>query len=298
MEGFLAANAAAFGGRAPQLRREWFEPHIQLDRLLVSRDGGEIVGSAASESSFMTLPGLHRAATGVVVTVSVAPSHRRQGRLNALMRCQLDDLHDRGEALATLFASEGTIYGRYGYGMATFGTRYELDKKLAKLEEGAADLAPGRILLIDRSRAVECFPEVYGRYAPTRAGEIDRRVLDYARAVGEPGENLSTFHAVYEEGGHIDGYVGYEVEMVPESDPRARRVVVHELCHLTTAAYVGLWRFLLGIDLVNMIRAPGRPVDEPIRWLLTDPRQLRAVFTGDRSWLCLVDVKSALAARG
>ena len=35
------------------------------------------------------------------------------------MRRQLEDVRDRGEPLAGLFASEGAIYGRFGYGLAT-----------------------------------------------------------------------------------------------------------------------------------------------------------------------------------
>lgn len=300
LDAFFEIDGVAFGGRMSAPVRELIEDHMTLERALASRDGDEVVGSAVSERSIITLPGLSRLPVGVVVGVAVAPSHRRQGRLRALMHRQLDELRRDGEALATLFASEGGIYGRYGYGMATFGSRYELDKRVARLDEPGAAPMPGRIRLLDREAASEAFPAVYAEYAPTRAGEIDRKnVLDFLNAIGDPGaEDLTRrFYAVYEEGGRIDGYVAYEVAPMAPSDSWARRVICHELCHLTTAAYIGLWQFLLGIDLTEEIRAPGRPLDEPLRWLLANPRQLRTVFSGDRSWLRLVDVPAALAGR-
>ncbi len=300
LDAFLEADGTAFGERLPPSVRAWLDPHIVPERVLVSRDGGEIVGSAASELSVMTLPGLHRLETAVVVTVSVIPSHRREGRLMALMRHQLDDLHERGEALATLYASEGGIYGRFGYGMATFGSQYEVDKQVARLDDPARELAGGRIRLVDRARAMEVFPDVYARYAPIRAGEIDRTDIDFRHAAGAPGgDDLGRrFCAVYEEDGRVDGYAGYEVVSMPASDQGPRQVVLHELCSVTDAAYVGLWQFLLGIDLAGELRASGRPVDEPIRWLLTNHRHLRTSVTRDRSWLRLVDVPASLAARG
>jgi predicted acetyltransferase len=300
MDAFFDTDGVAFGMRMSPPVRELVEAHLKPERVLASRDGGEVVGTAVCEPSVMTLPGLSRLPVGMVLAVSVVPSHRRQGRLTALMARQLDELRERGEALATLFASEGGIYGRFGYGMATFGSRYEIDKRLAQLDGRATDMTGGRVRLVDRLQASEAFSAVYAEYAPNRAGEVDRSELDFLNAVGDPGaEDLSRrFYAVYEEHGRIDGYVAYEVAPTqPPLDSWPRRVICHELCHLTTASYVGLWQFLLGIDLVEELRAPGRPLDEPIRWLLTDHRHLKTMFTGDRSWIRLVEVETALAGR-
>jgi predicted acetyltransferase len=41
-----------------------------------------------------------------------------------------------------------------------------------------------------------------------------------------------------------------------------------------------------------------RPVDEPVRWLLDDGRALRQTYAGDHTWLRILDVPKALAARG
>src|ERR1039458_7686232 len=100
-DAFFTADAYAFSHRMPAAIVALIERDMAHDRVFVNRDEGEIVGGAASVARVMTLPGLVRAPTAVVVGVSVIPTHRRQGRLRSLMRAQLDDLHDRGEAIAS-----------------------------------------------------------------------------------------------------------------------------------------------------------------------------------------------------
>jgi len=140
---------------------------------------------------------------------------------------------------------------------------------------------------------------VYQAYAPTRAGEVDRSDIDYVSALAEPGgEELSRrFYAVYEVDGNLDAYVSYEVVSMEPLAHKPRRLILHELCALTPGAYVAMWDFLLGVDLTAELFAGGRPVDEPIKWLLAEPRQLRCTFTGDRSWVRLVNVGLCLGAR-
>src|SRR4029078_8522579 len=61
--------------------------------------------------------------------VGVAPTHRRRGVLRSMMRAHLDDAHERGEPLAALWASEETIYGRFGYGVGGFAGEVEIPKE-------------------------------------------------------------------------------------------------------------------------------------------------------------------------
>lgn len=292
-------DAAAFSVRMSPGVIEMITSGMSFERVVASRDEGAVVGTAASAASMMTVPGLGRVPTALVVAVAVAPSHRRQGRMRSLMRYQLDDLRGRGEMLATLFASEGGIYGRFGYGQATFGATYTVDKRLARLARPVGDFVSGRIRLLNRDQAGEVFPAIYAEYAPTRAGEVDRTELEYLSALGEPGgEDLSRrFYAVYESGDHVDAYLAYEVASVEPPAHHPRRLIVHELCALTPGAYVAIWDFLLGVDLVVDLVARSRPIDEPIKWLLSDPRQLRCTSSGDRSWVRLVEVVPCLRAR-
>jgi len=296
---FFDIDAAAFGARMSAGFLGLIKSHMTLERVVASRDEGAVVGTAASEASVMTIPGLSRVPTAMVVAVAVMPSHRRQGRLRSLMRYQLDDIRGRGEVLATLYASEGGIYGRFGYGQATFGSTYTVDKRVARLLRPAAEFASGGIRLLSRDKAAEAFSAIYEEYAPTRAGEVDRSEIDYVSALGEPGgdELNRRFYAVYEKGGHLEAYVSYEVVPIGPPAHNPRRLVLHELCALTPEAYVAMWDFLLGVDLTVELVASGRPLDEPIKWLLSEPRQLRCTFSGDRSWIRLVDVGLCLGAR-
>ena len=43
-----------------------------------------------------------------------------------------DEARERGEPLAGLSASEGSIYGRYGFGPATYRTRWEIERSQAR----------------------------------------------------------------------------------------------------------------------------------------------------------------------
>jgi predicted acetyltransferase len=296
---FFEIDAAAFGARMSAAFVDLIKSSMSLDRVAASRDAGTVVATAASEPSRMTVPGLGSVPTAIVVAVAVVPSHRRQGRLRSLMRYQLDDVRGRGETLAVLRASEGGIYGRFGYGQATFESTYTVDKRLARLARPVADFASGSIRLVSRDQAAEAFPAVYREYAPTRAGEVERSEIDYLSALGEPGgDELSRrFYAVYEQDGSLDAYVAYEVVSMEPPAHNPRRLVLHELCALTPGAYVAAWDFLLGVDLTIELFARGRPVDEPIKWVLAEPRQLRCTYSGDRTWVRLVEVASCLGAR-
>jgi predicted acetyltransferase len=117
-----AANAIVhyFGRERPdeQWAERWLK-NFQLDRMHAAFEGSEIVGGAGAFTFRMTVPGGAALETAGVTIVGVLPTHRRRGILRSMMRAQLDDVHERGEPLAALWASEETIYGRYGYGLAS-----------------------------------------------------------------------------------------------------------------------------------------------------------------------------------
>src|SRR5215217_507638 len=116
---FVAAVESAFHEDPGDDDVERITKKLEVDRTLVIRDGGKIVAGTSIYSRRMTVPGGEMPIAGVT-QVGVRPTHRRRGMLTALMRRQLQDVHDRGtEAVAALWAAEGAIYGRYGYGLAS-----------------------------------------------------------------------------------------------------------------------------------------------------------------------------------
>ena len=68
----------------------------------------------------MTIPGGSES-LGFVDNVTVLPTHRRRGIMTQLISAQLRQIHERGETLSALTASESLIYERFGYGVADMG---------------------------------------------------------------------------------------------------------------------------------------------------------------------------------
>jgi predicted acetyltransferase len=195
LAGFLAVDQhASHGTPMSQRARANFLARLEYDRTLAAFDGGTIVGGAGAFSFRMRVPGAMAAVAGVSL-VAVFPSHRRQGILSALMRRQLADVNERGEAVAALFASESGIYGRYGYGRASWHAAYRLSRGEGALAPGApAD--PGLRLRIAEPLSVRAeLARVYDRALAKRPGLYartapwwDRLLTDLHSDGGTPGQ--------------------------------------------------------------------------------------------------------------
>ena len=166
-----ASHGAPMSGRA----RANFLARLEFGRTLAAFDGDTIAGGTGAFSFQMRVPGAMAAVAGVSL-VAVLPSHRRQGILSALMRRQLADVSERGEAVAVLFASESGIYGRFGYGRASWHAAHRLQRGEGTLAPGApAD--PGRTA-VGQGRA--------GSGLRPGAGRAARPVRPHRAMVGPP----------------------------------------------------------------------------------------------------------------
>ncbi|MHB8457888.1 MAG: GNAT family N-acetyltransferase, partial [Acidimicrobiales bacterium] len=92
----LDVDELAFGSRIPDHMGDATKKEIAVDRLVVSREGDQLVGAAQSLPAQMTLPGPLAVPAAAITGVSVLPTHRREGRLREMMCCQLEDLHQPG----------------------------------------------------------------------------------------------------------------------------------------------------------------------------------------------------------
>src|SRR5262249_9797072 len=108
-----------FGAPLTEERIERFSRVLPFERMHAAFDDGQIVGGAGAFPFELSVPGGELRCGGVTV-VGVYPTHRRRGALRAMMDTQLRDIHERGEPIAALWASEETIYGRFGYGLASW----------------------------------------------------------------------------------------------------------------------------------------------------------------------------------
>jgi len=277
----------------------WAGKH-EPDRSWVVDDGGRFVGNAAIHSMNVTLP----AAPGQpcptmpmagVSAVGVHPTHRRRGFLAELMEVMHDDARRRGEALAGLEASESAIYGRFGYGVAATVVEYSIDSRVSAFEIPAPAL---EIRLLDKEEALAVLPELFDRQRRTRAGEVDRSPGFWAHLLADRPSHRGglgpRFHAVCDE-----GYVLYRSSR-DTNVFRADRstIVIEELRGTTPEVEAALWRFVLDLDLVGQVNLKHGPVDEPLRWRLADPRQLKTVAVEDRLYVRVLDVVPAFESRG
>jgi len=90
-------------------------------------DRGQCVGHVGSYPVDTVVPGGTRLPTAAVARVGVLPTHRRRGLASTLVRRALQDAAARGQVLASLRASEGLIYGRFGFGVAGDAAEITLD---------------------------------------------------------------------------------------------------------------------------------------------------------------------------
>jgi predicted acetyltransferase len=113
------AIAQYFGPPVTEERIGRFSRVLDVDRMHAAFEDDVIIGGAGAFGFDFAVPGGSLPCAGISV-VGVYPTHRRRGVLRAMMDAQLLDVHERGEPLAALWASEETIYGRFGYGLASW----------------------------------------------------------------------------------------------------------------------------------------------------------------------------------
>jgi predicted acetyltransferase len=281
-------------------RDEDFERHMKMllrERFWTAYDGDVPVGTAADFPFTLTVPGGELRAGGVT-WVAVLPSHRRQGVLRQLMRRELQDIHERGEPLAILWASEAAIYGRFGYGLAA--PHFEMDADCARFAFRDDSGPQGKVRMLSLDDAVDPVMKVYERVRPTVPGFIGRsREWWTAYRLADPESTRRgaspKYVALLELDGEPAAYVIYRIKGEWEAGFPKSTVRVVEALAVSTAAERELWRFLFNIDLTIRVDSRLDPAS-PLFLMVVDARslQLRAI---EGLWLRVVDVESALKGR-
>jgi predicted acetyltransferase len=297
---FLRAEHIPFGIVIEDKDLDWASPLVEPDRSFSVVDGGRIVGTAGANSFELTLPGGASIPVAGVTMVGVLPTHRRRGILAAMMRHQLDDVHRRGEAVAVLTASEYVIYRRYGYGPASYGQSFELQTSRAAFATDVEDA--GRLALLDADAAAKILPALHERIRRRRPGDISRRPVDWDLRFLDPevlrGGASRRFIVLHESAsGEPDGFLTYRINRSAADGAAGNRLIVDELMALDDAVVAALWRFALDVDLVAIVAARHRAMDDVLPLRLLDRRRLRLTEVADLLWCRLVDVAAALRAR-
>jgi predicted acetyltransferase len=295
-----AAIGAAFGETADDAELADHRLGFEFDRSIAAFDGDRIVGTGGAESMDLTLPGGTTVPVGGLTGVSVLPTHRRRGILRSMILHHFEEVASRGEPVSALGASESAIYGRFGYGVAITFANYEIDTRHGRFLRPPA--GRGRLRLLEPEEKAKVLPGFYDRYRRGQPGELSRKPSRWELHARDPawarrGEGPH-YDVVHEsEPGRVDGWLCYRVESRWPNGLASNVVRVRMLAGLTPEAEAALWRYGLDLDLAGTVKLYDRPVDDPVRWRLADPRRLRTVDVGDQLWVRLLDLPAALAGR-
>jgi predicted acetyltransferase len=274
-------------------RAGWAE--AEIDRTVAVFDGDAIVGIGRNYSLDLTLPGGAIIPTAAVSWISVRATHRRRGVLSQMMAYLLDEGARRGESASMLTASEGGIYGRFGYGIASRVMAIELRTSSVRF---TAPVTRGTVRMLEPEENAKIAPELFERVRAERNGTVSRSPVWWA---GEwappPDEAKQRFDVVYELHGRVEGYAMYGVEGTWTNGFSDNTVAVHDLVAATPEAEAALWQYLCGIDLTQRVTHWNMPPDTELPWLLADTRQMRTTAYRDWLWLRPVDVAALLSAR-
>jgi len=270
---------------------------LEPTRTWGARDHGRFVATLATDARTVSVPaavGTRDLRVDALTGVTVNATHRRRGLLTTMLTTALAAARERGDALSYLVAAEWPIYGRFGYAPATRFARHTFHSRAP-----GSQLEPaGSVRQLDAAEFAKVGPAVGELARRARPGGVDRLPWTWeSQLEDEPREGRLNLIA-HEGAAGVDGVLTWQPVRDFELGDGLGAIEVVDLLAAGDEAYQGLWAYLSGMDVVEEVRLPHRPVDEPIRYLLRDGRTLQTTYVGDFTWACLLDVPAALTARG
>lgn len=252
--------------------------------------------------SFTAIPFTMRAngnavALAGVSTVGTQPEHRRQGLLRRIQTQAFSDMHDRGQSLAALWASQAAIYQRYGYAMTTVLRSYRVDTTDIGFHDG--DWGSGHVERLSVSDAFDVIKSTYIRFVENRICYLHRSKTLWLQNAMEEIEEEGPVHAGvhFDEEGDADGYVIYTLRANKvDHATRGQEIIIRDMAWLSMDSYRSLWEWLKRHDLVGRVSYRTAAVDDPAVELFAEPRLLHSV-DHEGLWLRIVDVEGALKDR-
>ena len=217
----------------------------------------------------MTVPGGPRPVCAVT-GVAVMPSHRRRGILSALMRRQLADLHENGEATAVLYASEAGIYGRFGYGRAVDNMFFRIPKRGSEFVAHAPSDPALRVRVVRPDAARADLEKVFDAVVTTRPGLYVRSAARWDLLLTDDEHSRhgagSLRCVVVEDDAGPRGYALFRIKPdTTDHDVPDGEVRLVDLFGLDPAAYALLCASAFHhYDVVYRLRQRG---EEPPAWL-------------------------------
>ena len=282
---------------AGPINSEWVSRLLQPNRVYGAYEGEELVGTANSFLGTLRLPGGEEVSHAAVTHVGVSPTHVRRGVVSGLLRQQLGDLQQQGVVLASLRASQGQVYQRFGYGIASASLSIEIDKTVGGLAFPATHSAT--IRLLDAAQAWPVLQQIYQRHPPERAGTLSRWPQWWAFQALRQGTAAGNFYvAVLGKEGEETAFVRYHAKAEENwLFSQTRTLVVDDLVAARPEDYRALLSFLLSLDVTQRVHFSSRALDDVLPLLANNPRALTLGPVRDETWLRIIDVQAALNAR-
>ncbi len=254
-------------------------------------------------SSFATIPFTIRlngnaAKLGGVSAVGTLPEFRRRGFLRQMMTQAIADMRDRGQSISALWASQASIYQRYGYALATSNVDYTLNPRDIQFVQHEPPQGVCRHYDLDAGYPI--VRQLYIEFISARMLYLHRSKALWGNNILEPEPTDGPLHiAIYFDTQETpQGYMAYTTRNGRVDDAaRPQELVIRDLAWMTPDAYLGLWSFVAKHDLVGRVRALHMSPDDPAPIWFQEPRLLHPQRT-EGIWLRLIDVHAALQARG
>jgi predicted acetyltransferase len=306
---WLGALTLGFGEAAPSeesVTRWWRVQQADAVRLRAAYpdaavpglpEGTPVATFASLDQTINTGHG-HLEPADFITDVTVRTSHRRRGLLSRLMHTDLTEAHERGLTLAALTASEGGIYRRFGFGIATNHRAVELHTGPGFVLAAALPADAPHVEIVDAGSAAPLLRQAFSAFHGSWRGSHGRPswyddhltgAWDFEKGAPDPairvavafgGDGAAVGHAVY--------------RFIPEKES----LKVLDFVAAAASTELALWRFVASVDLVHTVTSRSFSPRSPLPWALADPRALKVTGVGDYTWLRVLDVAGALAARG
>jgi predicted acetyltransferase len=213
-----------------------------------------------------------------------------------MMLAHLQDVTERSEPIAALWASESSIYGRFGFGAASTSVDVKVPTNHTRFHRLAPE--PAAVELISSEQAKTTLPAIQdkirttwpGMFARSEAWWGGRWFLDpEAERDGGTSRRFGISAAA-------DGYVIYRQKSKWSEGNPSGELVVDDLVAETPESWAGLWSFILNHDLTGQVTADLRSPQDPLISFLAAPRRT-TMRPGDGLWVRLQDPARALASR-
>lgn len=269
------------------------------EQTLCAFERGKIVSTYRAIPFTVYCNGTNVQAAGIA-DVATLPTHRRKGYARRIVTHHLNEMYEKGEQpLAILWPSRGGIYRRYGYEFVTTQIKYRIAPADIRFFDGVPSVGELREL---KEQHAGTLADLYHRFACERTGYLHRGDEFWQKLAAKRGADSLKTGALYFESDEPAGYVLYDVEPLQGGIfHHQHQLTVREIVYRNLSAFYAMWSFLSGLDLANSIILPSTSTDDPLPYLLAEPRALVRMETESSTTALMariVDIAQALPRRG